>query len=86
VCRPAAAFSPASSANKSAVVSCPAGTQVHSAGGALLSGSGQLATSSLIIDRISVDPTATSVTVRRVEDENGTTDTWMVRAVALCGP
>jgi hypothetical protein len=81
-----ATLSPPSSRNKSAVVSCPAGTRVHSAGGALLTGSGQLATSSLIIDRIAVDPSATSVTVRGVEDESGTTDTWTVRAVALCGP
>jgi hypothetical protein len=81
-----ATVSPSSSLNKSAVVSCPPGTQVHSAGGALLSGSGQLATGSLIIDQISVDPSATTVTVRGVEDEAGTLDPWMVRAVALCGP
>ena len=81
-----AAVSPSTSQNKAVSVSCPAGTQVHSAGGALLSGSVQLATGSLIIDQIAVDPSATSVTVRGVEDENGTTDPWMVRAVALCGP
>jgi hypothetical protein len=81
-----AAVSQPSSANKSVVVSCPTGTQVHSAGGALLSGSGQLATSSLIIDQIAVDPSVTRVTVRGVEDEKGTPDTWSVRAVALCGP
>jgi hypothetical protein len=81
-----AAVSPLSSANKSVAVSCPAGTQVHSAGGALLTGSGQLATGSLIIDHVAVDPSVTTVTVRGVEDENGTTDTWAVRAAALCGP
>ena len=82
----ASTLSPPSSANKSVAVSCPAGTQVHSAGGALLTGSGQLATGSLIIDKIAIDASVNSVTVRGVEDENGTTDTWSLRAVALCGP
>jgi hypothetical protein len=81
-----AALSPSSSGNKSVSVSCPAGTQVHSAGGALLSGSLQLATGNLIIDKIAVDPSVTRVTVHGAEDENGTTDTWAVRAVAVCGP
>jgi hypothetical protein len=81
-----ATVSPTSSLDKSAVVSCPPGTKVHSAGGALLSESGQLATGSLIIDQIAVDPSATTVTVRAVEDEAGTAESWMVRAVALCGP
>jgi hypothetical protein len=81
-----AALSPSSSGNKSVSLSCPAGTQVHSAGGALLSGSLQLAPGNLIIDKIAVDPSVTRVTVRGAEDENGTTDTWAVRAVALCGP
>jgi hypothetical protein len=81
-----AAVSPLTSENKAVSVSCPASTRVHSAGGALLSGSVQLATGSLIIDKIAVDPSATSVTVRGVEDENGTSDPWTVRAVALCGP
>jgi hypothetical protein len=81
-----ATVSPTNSANKSAVVSCPAGTQVHSAGGALLGGSIQLASSSLIIDQIAVDPSLTKVTVRGVEDEIGTADPWAVRAIALCGP
>jgi len=39
-----------------------------------------------LTDKIAVDPSLTSVTVRAVEDENGTTDTWTVRATALCGP
>jgi hypothetical protein len=81
-----AALSPTNSENKSAVVSCPAGTKVHSAGGALLSGSGQVAPGNLIIDKVAIDPSATTVTVRGVEDENRTADTWTVRAVALCGP
>jgi hypothetical protein len=81
-----ATVSPPSSENKAVAVSCPAGTKVHSTGGALLNGSTQLATGSLIIDKIAVDPSVTSVTVRGVEDERGTTDTWAVRAIALCGP
>ena len=82
----AAASSVVSSTDKSVTATCPSGTRVHSAGGAVGSGLGQLANSSLIIDRITIDPSLTKVTVRAAEDENGTSESWQVRALALCGP
>jgi hypothetical protein len=83
---PVTASSPASSANKSATVSCPAGTRVHSAGGQLTpAGSGPV-DSSLVIDNVAIDPQLRSVTVRGVEDETGTAANWSVRALALCAP
>jgi len=39
-----------------------------------------------VIDKISVDPSLTSVTVRTVEDQNGTAGAWSVVAFALCAP
>ena len=83
---PATATSPASSANKSVTVSCPAGARVHSAGGQLLpAGSGPV-DPSLVIDKVAIDAQLRSVTVRAVEDETGTAANWAVRALALCGP
>lgn len=80
------ASSPASSQNKSAAVTCPAGTRVHSAGGQLLpAGSGPV-DRSLVIDNVAIDPQLRSVTVRGVEDETGTAANWSVRALALCAP
>ncbi len=80
------AVAPASSANKSATVSCPAGTRVHIAGGQLPpTGSGPV-DRSLVIDNVAIDPQLRSVTVRGVEDETGTAANWSVRALALCGP
>ena len=71
--------------NKSATVSCPAGTRVHSAGGQLTpAGSGPV-DSSLVIDKVAIDLQLSSVTVRAVEDETGTAANWSVRALALCG-
>ena len=82
----ASATTPASSVNKSATVSCPAGTRVHSAGGQLTpAGSGPV-DRSLVIDKVAIDPELRSVTVRAVEDETGTAANWSVRALALCGP
>jgi hypothetical protein len=80
------ASSPASSQNKSATVSCPAGTRVHSAGGQLLpAGSGPV-DRSLVIDNVAIDPQLRSVSVRGVEDETRTAANWSVRALALCAP
>ena len=82
----ASATTPANSVNKSATVSCPAGTRVHSAGGQLTpAGSGPV-DPSLVIDKVAIDPELRSVTVRAVEDETGTAANWSVRALALCGP
>jgi hypothetical protein len=79
------ASSPASSENKSASVSCPPGTQVHSAGGVLIAGA-SAPLSSLLIDKVSIDPSLSSITVNGVEDETGTDDNWTATAVALCAP
>jgi hypothetical protein len=80
------ATTPASSASKSATVTCPAGTRVHSAGAQLPpAGSGPV-DPSLVIDQIAIGPQLRSVTVRAVEDETGTAANWSVRALALCGP
>ena len=80
------AASPATSRSKSATVSCPIGTRVHSAGAQLTpAGSGPVS-GSLVIDRVAIDPQLTSVTARVREDETGTDDDWSVQAVALCAP
>lgn len=77
-------LSPATSANKSATVSCPAGTKVHSAGGQLVGNAGS--TGRLVIDGVNIDAALSSVTVDAAEDETATTDTWSVRATAVCAP
>ena len=83
----ASATTPASSVNKSATVSCPAGTRVHSAGGQVLTQAGSgTGDRRLVIDSVAIDPQLGSVTVRAVEDETGTGANWSVRALALCGP
>ena len=83
----AAAVSPTNSQSKSVTVTCPAGTQVHTTGVQLrVDQIGQAITNSLVIDKISVDPSLTSVTVRTVEDQNGTAGAWSVVAFALCAP
>lgn len=79
--------SPTNSMNKAATVTCPAGTRVHTAGAQLRAdGIGQATTASLVIDKVGIDPTLTSVTVRAVEDETGTSAAWSVVSFALCGP
>ena len=83
---PASATTPPSSVNKSATVSCPAGTRVHGAGGQLTPAASGLVNRSLVIDNIAIDAQLRSVTVRAVEDEAGTAASWSVRAFALCAP
>jgi hypothetical protein len=78
------ATSPATSDDKAATVSCPAGTQVHAAGGLLGQTTGQR--NGLVIDEISVDDSLTSVTLGVAEDETGTNDAWTATAIALCLP
>jgi hypothetical protein len=80
------ATTPPSSVNRSATVSCPAGTRVHSAGGQLTPAASGLIDRSLFIDNVAIDAQLRSVTVRAVEDETGTGANWSVRALALCGP
>ena len=80
------AGTPASSVNKSATVSCPAGTRVHGAGGQLPPAASGTVDRRLVIDKVAINPELSSVTVRAVEDETGTAASWSVRAFALCGP
>ena len=83
----AAAVSPTNSQSKSVTVTCPAGTKVHTTGAQLrVDQIGQAITNSLVIDKITVDPSLTSATVRTVEDQNGTAGAWSVVAFALCAP
>jgi hypothetical protein len=82
----ASATTPPSSVNKSATVSCPAGTLVHGAGGQLTPAASGLVNRSLVIDNIAIDAQLRSVTVRAVEDEAGTGASWSLRAFALCAP
>ena len=83
---PVSATSPASSANKSATLSCPAGTRVHGAGGQLTPAASGAVDRSLVIDKVAIDTELRSVTVRAVEDETGTAASWSVKALALCAP
>lgn len=80
------AGSPANSVNKSATVTCPAGTRVHGAGGQLVPARAGAVDPSLVIDQVAIGPLLRRVTVRAVEDETGTAASWSVRALALCGP
>jgi hypothetical protein len=77
-------LSPATSADKYATVSCPVGTQVHSAGGQLVGSAG--ATGRIVIDGVNIDASLGNVTVDAAEDETATTGTWSVRANAVCAP
>src|SRR5262249_23223756 len=83
----AGTLSPTNSENKSVTATCPAGTQVHTTGARLRAeGTGQVTTASLVIDKISIDKSMSSVTVRAVEDRDGTTGQWALIANALCAP
>jgi hypothetical protein len=79
------AGTPASSVNKSATVSCPAGSRVHSAG-LQLGGMGTAPIDGVFVDKVAIDPQLTSITVRGVEDQTATSQNWSVRANALCAP
>jgi len=83
---PVSAASPASSVSKSATVSCPTGTRVHSAGAQLTPPGSDPVSGSLVIDRVTIDDQLRSVTATAREDETGTNADWSVRAVALCAP
>jgi hypothetical protein len=83
---PVSAASPASSVSKSATVSCPTGTRVHSAGAQLTPVGSDPVSGSLVIDRVTIDDQLRSVTATAREDETRTNDDWSVRAVALCAP
>jgi hypothetical protein len=71
------AASPNDSANKSVGAVCPAGKQVTGGGGDITGGGGQV----LIDDLV---PSATGVGVTGLEDETGTSSSWLLRAYAIC--
>jgi hypothetical protein len=75
----------ATSVNKSATVSCPPGSRVHSAG-FQLAGVGINPIDGVFVDKVTIAPGLDSVTVRGGEAETGTNDAWSVRANALCAP
>ncbi|MGW4460781.1 hypothetical protein [Micromonospora sp. NPDC004704] len=67
-----------SAVSRSVTATCPAGKQVHGVGGEIVGGEGQVRLTEL-------RPTSsTTVTVRAVEDENGFSGNWKVRAYAVC--
>jgi hypothetical protein len=69
-----------SSLEKSVVVSCPTGKQVVGAGAELGGGGGEV-----VLNEIApTDDELTSVTVRGLEDEDGTASNWFVRGFANC--
>ncbi|TMR91443.1 hypothetical protein [Nonomuraea basaltis] len=66
-----------SSNNKSVTVNCPSGYDVIGSGAELTGALGEV-----VIDEII--PTATSVTVRGLEDDTGLAADWKIRAYAIC--
>lgn len=69
---------PANSApNNTATADCPPGKGLLGLGGKSEGGAGQV-----VLDALA--PTNDSVTVRGSEDQDGTADTWSVRAYAIC--
>jgi hypothetical protein len=69
------ADSASTSENKSATAECSAGKLALGAGGALLGGEGR------VLGRMVF---STGATAEGVEDDDGTTTSWMVRAFAIC--
>jgi len=71
--------SAATSSNKNITTTCPAGKQLLGAGASAGLGNGHV-----LIEDIRPNEALTSLTVKAVEDETGTTATWFVQAVAIC--
>ncbi|HYN97726.1 MAG TPA: hypothetical protein VES42_28130 [Pilimelia sp.] len=69
-----------SSATKTVVASCPAGTRVHGVGGRIANGSGQVVLDDMLAS------SASNVTATGMEDGNGYAGTWSVTAFAVCAP
>jgi hypothetical protein len=60
-------------------VNCPSGTRVIGAGGTILDGEGRVK-----IDEIAPSAALDQVTVTASEDQDGTSESWSVRAYAVC--
>jgi hypothetical protein len=73
------ATGPSNSNNKHITAPCPLGKRVLGAGGEIV---GQ--ESRVVMNDIVPDANLTKVTVRGVEDQNGTAGNWSVRAYAIC--
>jgi hypothetical protein len=78
--RVAAASVTDSATTKTSTAVCPAGKQVVGAGGGITGGFGQV-----LVDGIKPASNLTSVTVSGREDSDGTSNSWSVRAYAICG-
>ncbi|MFG2063466.1 hypothetical protein ACGFIK_18840 [Micromonospora sp. NPDC048871] len=63
---------------RSVTATCPTGTRVHGVGGEILGGDGQVRLTEMRAT------TSTVVTVRAMEDEDGFSSNWKVRAYAVC--
>jgi hypothetical protein len=73
------ATSASSSQNKHVTAVCPAGKRVIGTGGQILSGAGEVSIQYMI-----PDAGLTRVHVRGVEDQDGQSTNWRVRAFAVC--
>ena len=70
---------PMTSSNKSITATCPAGKQLLGAGGDVTPGNGHV-----LIEDIRPNAALTNLTVKAVEDQTGTAETWFVQAIAIC--
>ena len=73
------ADSPPNSDPGSATATCPGDKHLLSAGGSIVGGAGQV-----VMDDVRPDAALKSVTVTGLEDENGYSEDWSVRAYAIC--
>jgi hypothetical protein len=73
------ATSASDSSNKGVTVACPVGKRLLGTGGELAGGGGQVALNDII-----PNAALTGVTVRGMEDGDGTTANWSVTAYAIC--
>src|SRR5262245_39968311 len=73
------AASPDNSANKAVTATCPAGKRLLGTGAEVDGGAGQAAPNDVI-----PGSTLRAATVQGLEDENGTSANWHVRAYAIC--
>lgn len=70
---------PSNSNNKHMTAVCPAGKRLVGAGGEIIGEESHVVMNDLI-----PDPELTKVTVRGLENQNGTADDWFIRAHAVC--